>query len=197
MEHFMLAMYDNPVLAMTVVDRAFSFYLDQTERTFAENPGLIDFMFIGNDFGSQRALLMSPDLWRRYFKPGIRQLVELAHKHSAVAGLHSCGDIHSIILDLIEIGLDAINPIQVSAEHMDPVALKRQYSQDLVFFGGIDENKVLLEDSEQQVREETRRIIDILGHDGRYIVAASHDYLLPQVPACNIVAMYDEAKKYG
>jgi uroporphyrinogen decarboxylase len=196
-EQFMLAMYDHPDLAMTVINRVFAFYLNQTQRAFTENPGLIDFMFIGNDFGTQRALLLSPELWRQFFKPGLIQLVDLAHKHGAVAGLHSCGDIHAIIPDLIEIGMDAINPIQVSAEHMDPAALKRQYGRDIVFFGGIDVNGVLLKGTEQQVRAETRRMIDILGHDGRYIVAPSHDYLLPEVPACNIVAMYDEAKKYS
>lgn len=197
MERFMMEMYDQPELVHAIVDRSFEFYYDQTLRAFEQNPGFIDFMFLGNDFGSQRALLMSPDFWREYFKPGIKRMVDLAHKHGAVAGLHSCGDIHAIFPDLIDIGMDAINPIQVNAEHMDPAVLKREYGKDIVFFGGIDENVILLTGTEQQVRDETRRIIDILGHDGRYIVAASHDYLLPEVPARNIVAMYDEAKKYG
>lgn len=197
MERFMIEMYDQPELIKAIVDRSFAFYYDQTKRAFEQNPGFIDFMFIGNDFGSQRALLMSPDHWREFFKPNVKKMVELAHAHGAVAGLHSCGDIHSIFPDLIEIGMDAVNPIQVNADHMDPVVLKREYGKDIVFFGGIDENVVLLTGTEQQVRDETRRIIDILGHDGRYIVAASHDYLLPEVPARNIVAMFDEAKKYG
>ena len=72
-----------------------------------------------------------------------------------------------------------------------------EFGSDIVFFGGIDENEILINQTEQQVRDETRRIIDLLGSKGRYIVAASHDYLLPEVPARNIVAMYDEAKKYG
>lgn len=129
---------------------------------------------------------------------GIETLEELAK--SGYCFPKSCEwecRIHQIIPMLIEMGMDAINPIQVSAEHMDPVLLKREYGKDIVFFGGIDENRILLHGSEYEVREETKRILDILGSDGRYIVAASHDYLLPEVPARNIVAMYDEAKKFG
>ena len=80
---------------------------------------------------------------------------------------------------------------------MDPQILKNRYGKDIVFFGGIDENEILADGSTELVREETRKIIDILGIDGKYIVAASHDYLLPEIPAENIVAMYDEAKKYS
>ncbi len=111
--------------------------------------------------------------------------------------MHSCGDIHQIIPDLIEIGIEILNPIQVSAAHMDPAVLKREYGKDLVFFGAIDYNHVLNYGSEQTVRNEVRRIIDILGYDGKYIVAPSHDLLMPEVPARNIWALYDEARTYS
>ncbi|KLU63153.1 methylcobalamin:coenzyme M methyltransferase [Peptococcaceae bacterium CEB3] len=197
MERFFIEMYMNPALAQAIVEHTFNFYYEVSKRAFEANPGVIDFAFIGNDFGSQKGLLMSPDMWRKFFKPSLAKYVELAHKHGAVAGLHSCGDIHEIIGDLIEIGFDAVNPIQVFAHNMDPQVLKREYGGDIVFFGGIDVNEVLLYGSEEDVRAETRRIIDILGSDGQYIVAPSHDYMLPELPARNIVALYDEAKKYG
>ncbi len=195
MERFFIEMCEDSGIPEAIVENCFNFYYEQTKQSFIQNPGVIDFQFVGNDFGSQRSLLMSPSQWRSLFKPRLKELVELAHANGAYAGLHSCGDIHEIIPDLIEIGFDAINPIQVSAEHMDPIQLKKEYGKDIVFFGGIDENEILRIGTEQEVRDETRRIIDILGHDGRYIVAASHDYLLPEVPAKNIIAMYDEAKK--
>lgn len=197
MERFFVEMYESPELIEAIVERCFQFYYELNVRTFEANPGVIDFYFMGNDFGSQRGLLTSPALWRKFYKPYVARFIELAHKHGAVAGLHSCGDIHEIIPDLIEIGLDTINPIQVTATNMDPVVLKREYGKDLVFFGGIDENVVLSYGTEEEVRAETRRIIDILGSDGKYIVAASHDYILPEIPARNIVAMFDEAKRYG
>lgn len=197
MEKFFIEMYDNPVLVEALIEKCFEFYYELNIKTFKTNPNVIDMYFMGNDFGSQRGLLISPQLWRKFFKPRLAKMVELAHKNGAVAALHSCGDIHEIIPDLIDIGLDAINPVQVFAENMNPKVLKREYGKDIVFFGGIDVNEILRTGSEKEVREETRRIIDILGCDGKYIVAPSHDYLLPEIPAANIVAMYDEAKKYS
>jgi uroporphyrinogen decarboxylase len=97
---------------------------------------------------------------------------------------------------LIDAGVDAINPIQVNAENMNAKKLADEFKGDCVFFGGIDENELLIHGTEEEVRKGTREIIDTLGKYGRYIVAASHDWLLPEVPAKNIVAMYDEAKKY-
>lgn len=197
MERFFVEMYMNPELVDAIIEKTFEFYYGVSERMFEANPNIINFHFFGNDFGSQRALLFAPEKWRKFFKPRLAKLIALAHKHGIKAGLHSCGDIHEIFPDFIDIGMDVINPIQVNADNMDPLKLKNEYGKDIVFFGGIDENEILLHASEDKVRAETRRIIDILGNDGKYIVAASHDYLLPQIPACNIVAMFDEAKKYG
>jgi len=196
MEKFFVDMYDDPEMVDYIIERCFEFYYELDRRMFAQNKGLIDMYFIGNDFGSQRALLLSPDMWRRFYKPRIKRLMAQAKANGCVTALHSCGSIKEIIPDLIEIGVDAINPIQVNADDMDPEMLMREFGSDVVFFGGIDENHILLECSEADVRTETRRIIDVLGSKGRYIVAPSHDYLLPEVPERNIFAMYDEAKKY-
>lgn len=197
MEKYLMDMYFNPEMVDCLIGKCFDFYYELTKRMFEKNPGIIDFHFFGNDFGTQRAMMFSPEMWTKFFKPRVRKFVDLAHKHGAVCGMHSCGSIHQIFPDLIDTGLDVINPIQVNADGMQPEILKREYGKDIVFFGGIDENEILLNRTTEEVRAETRRIIDILGSDGKYIVAASHDYLLPEVPAENIVAMYDEAKKYG
>jgi uroporphyrinogen decarboxylase len=197
MEQFFINMYTNPEVAVALIEKCFDFYYELSRRSFEKNKGKIDFLFFGNDFGSQKSLLISPEMWRKFFKRKLAKMADLAHKHGAVACLHSCGAIKEIIPDLIDIGIDGLNPIQVSASNMNPEVLKREYGKHIVFFGGIDENEILSHASEQKVREETKRIIDILGSDGRYIVAASHDYLLPEVPAANIFAMYDEAKKYS
>jgi len=197
MEEFFLNMYLNPAVVDYIIAGCFEFYHELDRRIFAQNQGVIDMYFIGNDFGSQRALMLSPDMWRKLYKPRLKRLFEQARAAGCVTAFHSCGSIKEIIPDLIEIGVDAINPIQVNAEDMDPEMLMREFGSDCVFFGGIDENDILLNRTEAEVRAETRRIIDILGAKGRYIVAASHDYLLPEVPEQNVFAMYDEAKKYG
>ena len=197
MERFFIDMYENPSLANAIVEKCFEFYHELDRRTFEKYGDMIDMYFIGNDFGSQRQLLMPPELWRKFYKPYLKKLIEQARSYGCVTAVHSCGSIRSIIPDLLDIGVDAINPIQVNAEQMDPEALVNEFGSDAVFFGGIDENNILMNATPEKVREETRRIIDILGKHGRYIVAPSHDYLIPEVPAVNVAAMYDEAQKYG
>jgi uroporphyrinogen decarboxylase len=197
MEEFFVKMYTDPDLMHAVIEKCFAFYYELDRRTFEANPGLIDMYFMGNDFGSQRALLMAPDMWREFYKPYVKKLIEQAKKYGCVTAVHSCGSIREIIGDFIEIGVDAINPIQVNAEDMNPQVLSEEFGEDCVFFGGIDENEILQFGTETEVRAETRRIIDILGRNKRYIVAASHDYILPEIPARNIIAMFDEAQKYG
>ena len=196
MEEFFIDMFDSPEVVDYVIEGCFEFYCELDRRAFEQNKGVIDMYFIGNDFGSQRALLISPDMWRKFYKPRVKRLMAQAKANGCVTAIHSCGSIKEIIPDLLEIGVDAINPIQVNADDMDPKMLMREFGNDVVFFGGIDENHILLECTEAEVREETRRMIDILGAKGRYITAPSHDYLLPEVPENNIFAMYDEAKKY-
>ncbi len=197
MEKFFVEMYINPGFVEAVIEKCYEYDFELERRVFEANKNIIDMHFIGNDFGSQRALLLSPDMWRQFYKPHMKKLIEQAKKNGCVTAIHSCGTIYEIIPDLIEIGVDAVNPIQVNAEHMTPEFLMNEFGSDIVFFGGIDENEILINQTEQQVRDETRRIIDLLGSKGRYVVAASHDYLLPEVPVQNIIAMYDEAKKYG
>jgi len=196
MENFFLAMYDNKPVVHAVLEKCCEFYLELDRRVFEANPGVIDMAMISSDFGTQRNLFLPPDMWREFFRPYLARIVAQARHSGCVVALHSCGAIRSIIGDLIDIGVDAVNPIQVSAEGMDPVGLIREFKDNLVFFGGIDEVNVLLHGSQAQVRAETRRIIDILGEYGRYIVAASHDFLLPEVPESNIIAMYSEAGRY-
>jgi uroporphyrinogen decarboxylase len=192
LEKYLMDMYFNPIIVEAALEKCFDFYYEQTVRMFKENPGTIDIWFAGNDFGTQNDLLFSPEMWVKFIKPKFIKMADLAHRNGALMAIHSCGSINKIIPDIIDSGVDIINPIQVSAKGMDPVKLKKEFAKDIVFFGGIDTN-ILTNGTETQVREETKRIIDILGYDGRYIVAPSHDYLLPEVPSENIAALYKEA----
>jgi uroporphyrinogen decarboxylase len=196
MEEFFLKLHSAPVVMEAIIERCFQFYYEVTERMFVQNPGKIDIFFMGNDFGMQRSLMFSPKMFRDYFKPRLKKLIELGHRHGLYVALHSCGSVRAIIPDLIEIGLDCLNPIQVSATGMNPVELKREFGKDLMFFGGIDFNETIMRGSERQVREETKRIIEIMGSDGRYIVAPSHDHCIRGTPPENIIALFDEAKRF-
>jgi uroporphyrinogen decarboxylase len=197
LEKMLVDMKHNPGLVEAVLDRTFDLHYSVSVRAFGANPGLIDMFWFANDFGTQKGLIIHPEMWRKYFKQRIRKLADLGHRHGLKVAMHSCGDIHAIIPDLIEIGIEILNPIQVSAANMDPAILKREYGRDLVFFGAIDYNEILNHGTEEVVRAEVRRIIDLLGRDGRYIVAPSHDLMMSEVPPRNIWAMYDEARRYS
>lgn len=197
LEKMLVDMKANPAVVEAVLERTFAMHYEVSVRAFEANPRLIDMFWFANDFGTQKGLIMHPEMWRKFFKPRIKKLADLGHKHGLKVAMHSCGDVHAIIPDLIEIGIEVLNPIQISAANMDPVVLKREYGKDLIFFGAIDYNHVLNHGTEAEVRAEVRRIIDILGRDGQFIVAPSHDLMMAEVPARNIWAMYDEAASYS
>ncbi|MCL5987278.1 MAG: hypothetical protein M1371_12060 [Actinobacteria bacterium] len=192
MEKACFLMFDQPDLIEAVVDRCSEFYLDQTRRMFSKYSKHIDMFFFGNDFGSQQGLMISPKMWRRFFREPIRRMIDLAHRYGIRTALHSCGSIWEIIPDLIEMGVDALNPIQPTANGMDPERLCREFGKDLVFFGGIDVTHILRECTPEQVRLEVRRVINIMSYAKGFILAPSHDFLLPEVPAENIIALYQE-----
>ena len=109
---------------------------------------------------------------------------------------HSCGAVADLIDDLAEIGVDAINPVQVAAKGMEPERLKRDFGDKMAFWGGIDTQCVMPQGDEEEVRCETRHIIDTLGEGGGLVLTAVHN-IQPDVPPANVLAMYDEARRYG
>jgi uroporphyrinogen decarboxylase len=154
----------------------------------------VDILWCGDDFGSQTGMIIDPDIWRRIFKPRIKQMFEEFRKIRSDIKIawHSCGSILPIIPDFIEVGLDILNPIQPLAQGMDPVYLKKTYGKDLVFFGGIDVQQLLPFGSPEMIRDEVRRRIDILGKDGGYIVAPAHN-IQPDTSMENVLAFFEAA----
>jgi len=152
--------------------------------------------------GMEKTLLemaLDPDLtremhtWRRMVKPFLKQNAEVGKKHGLYVAFHSCGAIRPIIGDLIEIGVDVLNPIQCNCPGMNPMELKKQFGKDLAFMGGVDTQGVLPGGTEHQVRKATAELLEAMTADGGgYIFAASHT-VPPETPDDNIFAMYDEA----
>ena len=143
-----------------------------------------------DDVGIQSGLMMSPEMWRKYLKPRVAEMFDLIRSFGKRVRYHSCGGVRDIIPDLIDIGLETLNPFQPLATGMEPVALKRDFGKDLTFHGGIDMQELLPNASVQQVRDETQRLLDILNEDGGWIACSSHN-LQPDTPPENIVAMYE------
>jgi uroporphyrinogen decarboxylase len=129
-------------------------------------------------------------MWRRLVKPRLARLVEALRMHTdAYIGLHSCGAITPLLDDLVEVGIQVINPVQVSARGMDPAELKRRYGERLSFWGGIDTHRLMPSGTPNQVCQAVHETAAILGHNGGYILAAVHN-LQPGVPPENIIALY-------
>lgn len=181
-----------PAFAEALLDRAVDFWLAVSDRALREAGEFVDLVWYGDDVGTQRACLVRPDMYRRMIKPRHKRMAELVKRHGKRIIYHSCGSVYPLIPDFIEIGIDALNPVQVSAAHMDTRTLKREYGRDLTFWGGIDTQKVLPWGTTDEVREEVRRRIGDLAAGGGYVLCAVHN-LQPEVPPANVVAMYEEA----
>jgi len=196
-EEFLVDLLLNPDLATTLMEGMYRYQLARYSLFLQEVGEFLDIVFVGDDLATAQNSIMSPVTYRNLIKPFHQEYFSELKKLAPQAKLlyHSCGSIVPFIPDLIEIGVDILNPIQVSAEGMDTKLLKEKFGKDLAFWGGIDTTRVLPQGTEEEVRKEVRQRIDHLGPDG-YVLTAVHD-VQPAVPPENIMAMFDEAKKYN
>jgi len=194
-ENFLLALAYNPELVGTLVGRMTDFYLKLNDKIFREIGGKLDIWYWGNDFGSQSGLLFSPDMFADVFLPHIRVLNELAHGYGLKVMMHSCGAIAPLIPELIEAGVDILDPIQVTAAGMKPSSLKQQFGDRIVFHGAVDTQHVLPVQDVAGVYGHAQDILGILGRNGGYIFAPSQ-ILQADIPVENIEAMYRAAREF-
>ncbi len=151
----------------------------------------IDAVFVGDDMSSQAGPMFSPEVYRELVKPRHKRMLDTVRAcGEAKIMFHSCGAIQSLIDDLIEIGSDAINPVQVNAKGMEPAKLKEEFGDRVAFWGAIDTQKLLPFGTADEVRAETRRIIEVLGKGGGYVLNSVHN-IQSEVPPENIVAMFE------
>lgn len=155
-----------------------------------------DIFGIGDDLGSQRGLLISPDLWRRLFKPRLKRIIDAVKNNSRTTAffLHSDGLITEIIPDLIEIGVDILNPIQ--PEVMDPARIKQEFGKELIFYGAISVQHNLPFGTPDDVAQEVKLRMQTIGDGGGYIMTPSH-LLNADIPWENIEAFFKAAQTYG
>jgi uroporphyrinogen decarboxylase len=171
-------------------------FLEEYYRRLARaGRGHFEIMAWGDDIASQQSLLLSPAQWRKWYLPIWKRLFAIAHENGMKVAFHSCGSVRPVLGDLIDIGLDIFENVQVKAAGMDPTELKREFGRHLTFYGGMDIQDTMPKGSPEDVRREVRRLIGILGEKGRYIFTTAH-YLMDDVPIENALAMYDEAEKY-
>ena len=149
----------------------------------------VDGIFFSDDWGTQTGLLMNPEDWRRWYKPWYARMFDSVHAGGAQVWMHLCGNVTAILPDLIEIGLDVLNPVQPQA--MDVDTLAACYAGRLCFYGGVDVQGTLPLGTPEDVRAEVRHLVDILGScGGGYIGGTSHT-ILPDTPPENIIALFE------
>ena len=191
MENYFIKMYTHPDVVHAVTRHVIDFYVEANVRFFAKAGDLVDAFFFGNDFGTQLNLLVSPDSFHEFVFPYFRQLTDLGHRHDLQVILHSCGSIYKVIPDLIDLGVDALHPLQAQAADMNAENLSQDFRGKIGFMGGIDTQQLLVHGDPESIKEDVRRVKALLGPC--LIVSPSHEAVLPNVPPCNIQAMAEAA----
>lgn len=184
-----------PDLIHFIMDRVTSFFTDYFYRILKGCPGEIDMVFTADDIGQQDGLLLSLDLWEEFIKPYHIRINEMIHELGARVIYHTDGAISEAVPGLMDMGIDVLQALQFSAARMDPGELKEKYGESLCFEGGMCVQKVLPYGNVEEVREETRRLISILGKKGGYLCGPSH-FIQAGTPPENIAAFFDEAQRY-
>ena len=182
----------NPELIHCIMQQVAEFQIEYHRRILEAGGGKIDLLFCGDDIGAQRGLLMSLDTFEQHIKPYHVRLNQMIHDHGARVVYHSDGAIMKAIPALIEMGIDVLQPLQFDAAGMDPEILKATHGDVLCFEGGVSVQKTLPLGTADDVREEVRKLIRILGKSGGYILGPSH-VIQAGTPAENIIAMFDTA----
>jgi uroporphyrinogen decarboxylase len=195
-EKSMMDMVVNPDFLQALIQRVLDFNLPFIDRLLDAAGGRIDLFRIGDDFGTQRGLLFSPEHWRRWVAPAFRQLSDVARKHGAFLYLHSCGSVRRLIPDFIESGVKVLDPLQVKAADMIPAQLKAEFGNKVCFSGGVDEQELLPNGTPEDVKAEVRRLLDIMAPGGGYFVGPTHNFQ-DDIPTANIVAMYEAAREWA
>ncbi len=156
----------------------------------------IDIIYMADDYCSQNGPLFGPETFREFVVPYLRKMVEVTHRHDKKFLLHCCGAVRPLLPMIIEARVDMLEPVQIRARGMDPAGLKRDFGKDLCFYGGMDLQQVLCKGSPQEVADEVKRLIDILGENGGYILGPGHTYIQVDAPLENILQMYDAANTH-
>lgn len=198
LENLFADMIERPIVLETIIDRTLKFWLDWFRLFLAEVGDLLDVIMIGDDLAGQNGPLFSPRIYRSIVKPRQKRLVQFVKSHTrAKIWYHSCGSIVAYIPDLIDNGIDILNPVQISARDMIPATLKQQFGDRLVFWGGgVDSQHILPHGTPDQVRANVRANLLAFKPGGGYVFNNVHN-IQADVPPDNILAMYDAAVEFG
>jgi uroporphyrinogen decarboxylase len=194
-DNFFMLLAAEPARAEAFLDTVVELHLASLRRFLGAVGDSIDVIVFGDDLGMQSGPQISPEMYRRIFKPRHSLMWKTAKSLAPVKiMLHCCGGVRELLPDLIDAGLDAINPVQITCSGMEPRGLKGDFGKDIVFWGGgCDTREVLPHGTPQEVRDHVRRQVEIMATDGGFVFQQVHN-VLANVPPENIVAMFDAVR---
>ncbi|MGQ9662286.1 MAG: uroporphyrinogen decarboxylase family protein [Kiritimatiellia bacterium] len=195
-EEIFLDMAMRPEVARAIFAKIRSFYLGYLERILQAAKGLIDIVLMGDDFGAQQGMLISPEMWREFLMPGFREYIELIKAHGAVAAHHTCGAVAPIIPDMIRCGLDVLQSLQPEAAGMVLTELKARFGARLCFHGGVSIQRILPFGSPEAIRRHVEEIALLFKDTGGYIFCTAHN-IQADTPVRNIVTLMEAYLEYG
>jgi len=180
-----------PAIFEAVVEHIFENLAEYCKRLLSACGDAMPILCLGDDFATQRGIMMDPNLWREFLKPRYAKLFEIGKNMGKLVWFHSCGDITAVLSDLIDVGIDVWETVQLHTLPMPAEKLKQEYGKHITFFGGINTQNLPYA-TPDEVRTEVLRCIEILGKDGGYICGPDH-HIKPDVSAENTVMLFDTA----
>ncbi len=192
MQEFLMDLALDPAIPLYIMDRLTEVYVENTRRVLDLAGDRLDMVYFYDDVATQVGLMISRDMWQKYIRPRHARLIEVAKEYGKPVMYHCDGAIYPLIPELIDLGVDVLNPIQADARDMDPRRLKEEFGDRLSFHGGIDIIETLPRGTTEDVANEVRERVQVLGEGGGYILASSH-HIQADTPLENVFAMYDPA----
>ncbi len=198
LDNFLVDIMIEPDRVEALLDALMERHLATLAKVCEHLGDVVDVIRFGDDLGTDQGPFMPPDVYRQLFKPRHRKLCEYTHAHSGMhTFIHSCGSIAQLLPDLIEAGIEIVNPVQTSSAGMDPERLKREFGKDLVFWGGgIDTRNVLNRGSPADVRRQVLQRMEIFSPGGGFVFNTVHN-ILPDVPPENVVALFEAVAEFN
>jgi uroporphyrinogen decarboxylase len=198
MSNAMIDPFITPVNSDKLVGKLADLKIEFWDESLSAIGDVVDIVGEGDDYGTQDSQLIGPDQFRQYYKPHIKRVLSFIKEKSPYVKLifHSCGNVRPIIPDLIEMGIDILNPVHITAKGMEPFQLKKDFGNDIVFWGGgVDTQRVLPLGTIQDVKEDVKKNIEALAPGGGFIFSAVHN-VQAEVPPENIMAMWETLMEY-
>jgi uroporphyrinogen decarboxylase len=195
LDNMLMDLLVDPDAVTFMMDQFTNFYVDYFDQMLSCAKGKIDILRIADDLAMQDRLMISPEQFDTFFAPRLKRLIEMAHQHGTKVMYHSCGAVVPIIEKLIDVGIDILDPIQVTAAGMKPSELKAAFGARLCLHGAIDTQRLLPMGSPEDVANAVQEMINTLGPNG-FILSPSH-VLQTDVPTANVLALYETAYAHG